>query len=252
MKRLFAVAAIFTSLGLLLGFHLRGGSPIALAGQQQEKCAATNGDVNADGVIDLSDAVTILGYLFLGSPTELVPLCAPSATVLSLPATGQTKCYDGAGNQIDCRDENFPGQDGFNQSGCPNEERFVDLADGTVIDSCTRLMWQKEAAPETRGWQDALKYCSDLVLAGHNDWRLPNVRELQSIVDYGRFYPAIDPVFSEVSQGARYWTSSSSVFRGDPPATPEDTWIVSTDGGYVIIHSDKDDLLFVRAVRNAP
>src|SRR5206468_987985 len=42
-----------------------------------EKCAAKNGDVNADGGVDLSDAITILGNLFLGTPPELPPLCVP-------------------------------------------------------------------------------------------------------------------------------------------------------------------------------
>src|SRR6185503_4211121 len=96
MKRLFAVAVIFTSLGLVLGFYLRGGSPTALAvdgGGGAPACSSINGDVNASGEVDLSDAVTILSFLFLGSPTKLVPLCAPSAAASGLPDTGQTFCY---------------------------------------------------------------------------------------------------------------------------------------------------------------
>jgi len=43
-----------------------------------------------------------------------------------LAATGQTKCYDAAGAEIDCASADFPGQDGFYQVGCPSAGRFVD------------------------------------------------------------------------------------------------------------------------------
>src|SRR4029450_8189663 len=102
MGRLFTVAVGFTSLGLLLVFCLWGGSYTALAGQAAEKCAAQNGDVNADDQINLTDAVTILVHLFLGSPTELLPLCAPPPASSGLPDTGQVLCYDDAGKEITC------------------------------------------------------------------------------------------------------------------------------------------------------
>jgi hypothetical protein len=58
-------------------------------------------------------------------------------------------------------------------------------------------------------WCDALDYCKDLVLGGHADWRLPNVRELESIVDYGRLSPAANPVFR--AEDARYWSCTTFV-----------------------------------------
>ena len=105
----------------------------------------------------------------------------------SLPATGQTTCYDTEGNVINCGSAEWPGQDGFYQAGCPSAGRFVDNGDGTVTDSCTGLVWQKDTADingdgtidldDELTWQDALKYCDGLSFAGHDDWRLPNVRE---------------------------------------------------------------------------
>ena len=82
MKRLFAVAVVFASLGLILGLYMRGGSQTAIAaagagGGGGAQCASQNGDVNASGAVDLSDAVTILNFLFLGNPTSLVPICDP-------------------------------------------------------------------------------------------------------------------------------------------------------------------------------
>ncbi len=126
----------------------------------------------------------------------------------ALPATGQTACYDNDGNPIDCGSTAYPGQDGFYRRGCPTANRFVDNGDGTVTDHCTGLVWQKATAPGTYTWQEALQYCENLTLAGHNDWRLPNVRELQSILDYGRWKSTIDPVFGTTSD-ADYWSSST-------------------------------------------
>jgi len=253
MGRLFTVAVGFTSLGLLLGFCLWRGSYTALAGQAAENCAAQNGDVNADGQINLTDAVTILGHLFLGSPTELLPLCAPSPTTSGLPDTGQVLCYDDAGKEITCNSASCPGQDGASATGCPSEGRFTDNGDGTVTDNCTGLMWQKDSADVNADgqltdqdhvrWCQALAYCENLSFAGHDDWRLPNVRELESIVDYGGRIMAIDPVFGALSMP--YWSSTSSA------ALPDDAWAVFFVVGSVNGYGKEGDH-HVRAVRNAP
>ena len=71
-------------------------------------------------------------------------------------------------------------------------------------------MWQQATAPGTYTWQQALAYCEDLDLAGHTDWRLPDRNELQSIVDYSRSDPAIDPLFSTVA--SNYWSSTTYAY----------------------------------------
>ena len=53
-------------------------------------------------------------------------------------------------------------------------------------------MWQQETPIDTYTWQEALTHCNDLTLAGYSDWRLPTRNELQSLVDYSQYYPAID------------------------------------------------------------
>jgi hypothetical protein len=81
---------------------------------------------------------------------------------------------------------------------------FHDNRDGTVTDVATGLMWSKSDSGRGMNWQDALAWVQkeNAVRAlGHNDWRLPNVKELQSIVDYSRSpdttrSAAIDPVFN--------------------------------------------------------
>jgi len=63
---------------------------------------------------------------------------------------------------------------------------FVDNGDGTVTDLATGLMWQQADDGISRDWEAALAYAENLNLGGYTDWRLPNAKELQSIVDYTR------------------------------------------------------------------
>ncbi len=77
---------------------------------------------------------------------------------------------------------------------------FVDNGDGTISDLATGLMWQQADDGSARNWQDALAYAENLELGDYTDWRLPNAKELQTIVDYTRSpnatdSPAIDPLF---------------------------------------------------------
>jgi hypothetical protein len=74
--------------------------------------------------------------------------------------------------------------DGYYQMGviCP-EPRFTDNEDGTVTDNCTGLMW-KEQHLGGMTWYDALESCDSLQFAEYEDWRLPNVRELHTLIDY--------------------------------------------------------------------
>ena len=74
--------------------------------------------------------------------------------------------------------------------------RFTDNGNGTVTDNLTGLIWLKNAnADGVKTWANALSYCNSLAsgLAGLSDgsvagdWRLPNVKELHSLIDYGRW-----------------------------------------------------------------
>jgi len=81
---------------------------------------------------------------------------------------------------------------------------FRDNNDGTITDRATGLVWSKEDSGKGMNWQDALAWVQKKnaeKFLGHDDWRLPSVKELQSIVDYSRspdttHSPAIDPVFN--------------------------------------------------------
>jgi hypothetical protein len=112
------------------------------------------------------------------------------------------------------------------------EGRFTDNGDGTVTDHCTGLVWQKSTmdadrdgvitAQDRRFWGAALTIAENLELGGHSDWRLPNLRELQSLIHYGRPEPRIDPLFHPLHE--TYWSSTANLapwYVGDGYALPE-------------------------------
>ncbi len=81
------------------------------------------------------------------------------------------------------------------------ENQFIDNNDGTVTDFSTGLMWQQSDDGIGRNWQEALDYAENLSQSGHDDWRLPNTHELQSLLDYTRSLqetnsPAINSIFN--------------------------------------------------------
>jgi len=99
---------------------------------------------------------------------------------------------------------------------------FIDNGDETISDNATGLMWMKSDIGEGVNWETALAYAEGSEFAGYSDWRLPNVKELQSIVDYSRSpgttnSPAIDPVFNctEITNEAgeidypSYWSGTT-------------------------------------------
>ena len=90
------------------------------------------------------------------------------------------------------------------------------------MDKATGLMWAKADSGKTMNWRKALKWAEDLDYAGYTDWRLPNAKELQSIVDYTRCpdvtdSAAIDPIFKVRSNyrlaGQAIWFSAATTAR---------------------------------------
>jgi len=152
-------------------------------------------------------------------------------------ATGHIKAYAlGMGSYVRC----VRGDSGYGKN------EFHDNGDGTITDRATGLMWSKEDSRNGLNWEEALAWahsCNKANYLGHNDWRLPNVRTLQGIVDYARIMEtgkpatvatAMDPVFSSTSitdeegnPDCPYYWSSTSCYHG--PTMPEYrfAWYVS-------------------------
>jgi len=139
--------------------------------------------------------------------------------------------------------------------GGQTNKSFVDNGDGTVTDTSTGLMWQKDTARDGQGsivsitWQEALSYCESLSLAEHTDWRLPSIKELRSIVDYCMYAPSIAPVFNETF-ASEYWSSTTDASISDA------AWAINFYSGnglygytYKSLNYDYVRYYYVRAVR---
>jgi len=83
----------------------------------------------------------------------------------------------------------------------------VGTQDDVVRDDRTGLEWQRSDSDQALVWEAAVTYCDDLELDGRTDWRLPNYKELASIVDYGQAAVKIAPAF-QATDADWYWSSS--------------------------------------------
>jgi hypothetical protein len=174
----------------------------------------------------LFKALVVLTGMFLLSASIVWAQPAPLAK------TGQATCYDVDGTSvISC--PNW-GQDAELQKGVAwPSPRFIDHGDDTVTDKLTGLMWDKTPYGNSGGktfiWRNAV-IIGDAMIAGtncgrgHEDWRLPNVNEMLSLVNYDRgpwayFMLPYDHPFEitdSVEKGAKFWTSTTAAMRMGP------------------------------------
>jgi hypothetical protein len=118
--------------------------------------------------------------------------------------------------------------------------RFTDNGDGTVTDNLTGLIWLKNAnCFGLEQWSDALSACNSLAdgtcsltdSSSAGDWRLPNIKEILSLIDYGQFDPALaSNPFTGVKSGPAdryYWSNTMSQNASDYK------WAVQMYNGYV-------------------
>jgi hypothetical protein len=195
------------------------------------------------------------------------------------PATGQMTAYT---IQSNGSSGIVVGDDGTLRIG--SGLRFVDNGDGTITDLNTRLVWEKKVAGDAVtdlgnlhdadnayiwsddfglivttlwDWLDALNAEGGIGFAGHDDWRIPNVKELVSIIDYEQAAPAVGvdwdsggcPSCSDVTDpacsctdSADYWSSTTRV------ANTAQAWAVGFQNGDIVQRS-KTSSNRVRAVR---
>ena len=109
---------------------------------------------------------------------------------------------------------------------------YMDNGTGTVTDNMSDLIWQKDDGGVARNWEEALAHCENLTLAGSSDWRLPDIKELESLVtinasDETLYSPAIDTAYFPTAQNSDYWSSTASTH------TLNTTWNISFNSGYV-------------------
>jgi hypothetical protein len=120
-----------------------------------------------------------------------------------------------------------------------------DDANEIVTDNTTGLMWQddEEAKTVTKEWEGAKTYCEEeLTLGGYDDWRLPTIKELQTLPDFGKVNPAIDIKFQNKTSGG-YWSSTTLVNN------TSNAWAVTFGNGYSY-RNGKSSNYHVRCVRS--
>lgn len=156
--------------------------------------------------------------------------------------TGQTLSYNADGNVVT---DGSIKDDGYYRTGAV---RSYSRSGGVVIDNTTGLEWQDNVESVQKPWDEfegdtAATQCAILDLGGHDDWRLPSIRELQTLADSSQYDPAIteggfNHIFSDY-----YW--SSTVVGSN---TSDSAWAV----GFLYGHSsfgDESENLYVRCVR---
>ena len=193
---------------------------------------------------------------------------------MPVPDTGQTTCYDAVGNVITCPSagQPFHGQDGNYTINPPN---YSDLGNGVVRDNVTGRYWEVkrnmdgaqnyadprdadntytwcDTNPATNGGDegtcgdhdtmDFIAGLNDMGLGGYHDWRMPSFDELRSIVDYGRYNPAINTTFFPNTVASYYW--SATTFAN----YPDGAWFVNFYYGNDDYYY-KSNNYYVRAVR---
>jgi hypothetical protein len=182
-----------------------------------------------------------MDYIVVRSKGGKGPSGEPDECYGGVPKTGQTESY-------------APGDDGDLEIGTAWPAlRFTDNEDGTVTDNLTHLIWLKDAnCFGAKNWTDALSDCSTLSngecgltdgsLVG--DWRLPNVRELHSLMDYGETNPPLPSghPFTGV-QPDHYWSSTTVA-----PYT-SNAWFVAMTRGHITYTYSKGYLFYVWPVR---
>jgi len=102
---------------------------------------------------------------------------------------------------------------------------YTDNSDGTITDNLTTLIWQKTPYADTLTWEDALKHADTLSLTGKNDWRLPNIKELESINDESVINPSVNTTYFSSMGVNKFWSSTTL------PNQTNKSWYLSTQYG---------------------
>jgi hypothetical protein len=226
------------------------------------------GDINnADGVT-VVDALGVLRRA-IGLPVTLMCSCTGGDQCPGggLVETGQTLCWDPLDTQAPISKTPCPGtrQDGDLRMGVPIQ--FVDNGNGTITDTNTTLVWEKLSDDNSihdydytqHQWAGAfyekVKQLNEEAFAGFTDWRVPNIKELSTLIDYSfNASPAVSTAFNydckpgctvatcSCTKGSNYWTSTSL----EPAGT--NAWVINFQNA-LISNQTKTQYYFVRAVR---
>ncbi|HPS31614.1 MAG TPA: DUF1566 domain-containing protein [bacterium] len=188
--------------------------------------------------------------------------CLINTDLIRTQCSGQTFCYnDTAIMNCPAQEENYYGQDAQYTKYCkPRSYTVSGTAESDIVtDNNTGLIWQKTIPTTYSGctggdptgsmcqWQEAINYCNGLTYAGQTDWRLPTKRDLSTLIDYGRFKPAIDSTISTNKNLGFFWSSLS--FAYDENYAWSENFSNGDDDYYIVTYFSKSMAHYVRCVR---
>jgi len=159
--------------------------------------------------------------------------------------TGQTTCHDPGGIAVPCTGS---GQDGEFHRGLLWPEPRFEVHGAIVFDRLTELSWTQNATPceLPMTWREALAFVAGMNrerALGCSDWRLPNRRELRSLVSHQTCRPALPEGHPFVNIFAGwYWSATSAA------GAPAHAWYVDMDGGRMF-YGGKDQSFLVWPVQ---
>ena len=135
-------------------------------------------------------------------------------------------------------------RDIYPNSTSPNH--FTDNLNGTITDNVTNLIWQKNAIADSLTWEGALINADTMLLGGYNDWRLPNIKELQSINNEQIMNPSINTTYFANIGIDKVWSSTTL------PNQTTKAWYLDTQYGVTTYQTKtiKQKVLFVRTNQN--
>ena len=123
------------------------------------------------------------------------------------------------------------------------QTRFTDNGNGTITDNMTNLIWEKTPFADTLNWEQSLIYANTLTLTGKTDWRLPNIKELQSINDETLINPSLNTNYFNITSAKKYWSSTTL------PNQTSNAWYMYTQFGITTFDAKttKHNLICVRS-----
>lgn len=185
------------------------------------------------------------GRMFFGGKDQSFMLWPVRGRSDVLPATGQNACHDRAGHQVDCRGS---GQDGEFRLGKPWPAPRFEVAGEAVRDRLTGLWWRRMASVEEGAlpWDEALACVGRLNGPAGLSWRLPNINELESLVDCDRHSPALSSGHPFRALRDVCWSSTTSLFE------PDWAWALYLDKGAVGVGRKRDARFHSWAVADGP
>lgn len=145
-----------------------------------------------------------------------------------LPATGQNQCYDAEEKEVSCLGS---GQDAAFHFGIPwPDPRFL-LEEDSIVDQLSSLRWLRNAdlTDGAATWPEALAAVKALQHTAPDgiEWRLPNINELESLVDCARYTPSLPMRHTFIHLSEAYWYSTTSMYE------PDWAWALYLDKGAI-------------------